>query len=157
MQPLTDEMAQTVHRAAELTEELAQLLGVLRGATMPAAASDAVVEPSLVDTQVLAELIDGVGSTEQVVELVAGFANGLSMRGDRFLEVDPRDEALARRLLADLRSTSELLGATAVAGWCRRHAAGAATTATELRGLIEATRRALTHWRLTLGEQQPVG
>lgn len=156
MQPLTDEMAQTVHRAAELTEELAQLLGVLRGATMPAA-GDAGVEPSLVDTHVLAELIDGVGSTEQVVELVAGFANGLSMRGDRFLEVDPRDETLARRLLADLRSTSELLGATAVAGWCRRHASGGATTASELRGLIEATRRALTHWRLTLGEQQPVG
>jgi hypothetical protein len=147
MQPLTDELTQTVHRAAELTEELAQLLGVLRSATAPAAGGS---EPSLVDTTVLAELIDGVGSTEQVVELVAGFANGLSLRGDRFLEVDPRDEALARRLLADLRSTSELLGATAVAGWCRRHAAGGATTAAELRGLIEATRRALTHWRLSL-------
>lgn len=155
MQPLTDELAQTVHRAAELTEELAQLLGVLRGATLPIAPT-ADSDTSLVDERVLTDLIDGVGSTDEVVELVAGFANGLSIRCDRFLEVDPRDEALARRLLADLRSTSELLGAVGVAAWCRRHAAGDGTTAAELRSLIEATRRALTHWRLTFGEQLPI-
>jgi hypothetical protein len=144
------EMERAVTRAAELTEELGVVLGYLRSASSPAdqppSATRAVVDPAT-----LHELIEGLGSTDEVVELTAAFANGLSARGDQLLAAGDSDEHLSRRLLGDLRSAGELLGATGLADWCRLRASDPpAATDAALRTVIDDTRRALTVWRLTL-------
>jgi hypothetical protein len=144
------EMERAVTRAAELTEELGVVLGYLRSAaSSPDGASAA--GRAVIDTAALHDLIEGLGSTDEVVELTASFANGLSARGDQLLAATDTDEHLARRLLGDLRTAGELLGATGLAGWCRLRASDPpAASDSAMRTLIDDTRRALTVWRLAL-------
>jgi hypothetical protein len=52
--------------------------------------------------------------------------------------------------LIDLRSSSQLMGASAIVSWCRHREAGDPTTDADLDELVERTRRELTVWRLTV-------
>jgi hypothetical protein len=60
------------------------------------------------------------------------------------------DDVGAQRLFRDLRSASELVGATAIVEWCGRRTRGEIAIESELLTLIEQTRRAMTLWRLSL-------
>lgn len=155
MRAVNVEMERAVSRATELTEELGIVLGYLRSATsLPG--EPVADDRSILDTAVLGELIEALGSADEVTTLAASFAGGLSGRADELLATDLGDEQRARRLLADMRSAGELLGATGLAAWCRQRAVEPATaSAEELRSLVDATRRALTVWRLTLLDGEP--
>jgi hypothetical protein len=146
---MTTHYEQAIARATELTEELARLIEVLRISEPvgPTAMDD-------VDLDVLHRLIDGLGSDEEVFGLVNTFGDDLSARVDRWEQAELMGDApLAKRLLIDLRSTSELLGAVGVASWCRRRAGGDHAPAEELVGIVARTRRALAVWRLTMMTQ----
>lgn len=155
MHALNMDMNRAVHRAAELTEELARLMDFLRGAAdgappVVAAASSATPAPSAIDVEVLARLVDDMGDPDMVVDLVAAYANGLEARVERLLAGASQPEAEQRRLLIDLRSASELLGAVSVAEWCRSRQQGDEPTDSTLRELVPATRRACNEWRLKM-------
>jgi hypothetical protein len=143
---MTSDFQRAVARAAELADELSSLIVVLR-ATQPGAT--ATVE--VVDVDVLHRLIDGLGSGDEVFELVTSFGGDLAGRVERLHAVEDLGSAAdAKRLLIDLRATSELFGAVGVAAWCRRRSAGEPASPGELDELVVRTRRALAVWRLTM-------
>jgi hypothetical protein len=143
---VTTEFEQAVARAAELTEELARLIGVLRAAE-PAA----VPSGEIVDLDALRRLIDGLGSDEEVFGLVSSFGTDLAARVERWQIAERSGDAdQAKRLMIDLRSTSELFGAVGVGAWCRRRTSGEHASSDELEDLVERTRRSLTVWRLSM-------
>ena len=140
---MSDDTERTIARAVELAEELSRLIQSLR-AVAPS------TEQEVVDLRTLHHLADDLGDTAEVVALVTSYGNGLPTRvGQYFAAVEAGDEAGACRMLIDLRSSSELLGAPAVAAWCRRRAAGDSAPAAELHDVVARTRRELTVWRLT--------
>jgi hypothetical protein len=150
MREVTNDADRVIARAAELASELAALIGSLRTAGPESAAA-------LVDVAALDLLVDGLDDPDEVVELVASFSNGLVVRVDQlFMAEEAGDERQARRMLIDLRSSSQLLGASAIAAWCRRREAGLATSRGDLNELVQRTRRELTVWRLTAGDAAAV-
>jgi hypothetical protein len=150
MREVTNDADRVIARAAELASELSELIGSLRSA-----GQDPVT--ALVDVDALDRLVDGLDDPDEVVDLVASFSNGLVVRVDHlFTAEEAGDERQARRMLIDLRSSSQLLGANAIAAWCRRREAGLTTSRTDLNELVQRTRRELTVWRLTVGDTAAV-
>jgi hypothetical protein len=140
---MNSETERAIARAAQLTDELARVLGSLRSVEVEAPAA-------VFDVAAVERLAEGLGDRAEVVVLAASFADGLSGRVAAYVDASRAgDDGRARRLLIDLRSSSQLMGASAIVAWCRRREASEPTSEAELADLVERTRREMTVWRLT--------
>jgi len=152
MHALTADLDRAVRRASELTAELADVLRTIRQAGSDGDRHPGPEAPAVtVDQAVLEQLANDLGGTEEVATLVNGYAMGLDARARQYLAGCAQgDDVLGQRLFRDLRSSSELVGATAIVEWCGRRSRGEAAHDAELLTLVEQTRRSLTVWRLSL-------